>query len=52
MARTCTGTTRSKNYSSERNLGDLAVAQASGYQFKDFKLAAGNVEILSFSRPG
>ena len=30
-------------------LGDLAVAQALGYQFKNLKLTASDMEVLSFS---
>ena len=33
-------------------LRDLAVAQASGYQFKDLKLTTSDMEVLSFSLVG
>jgi hypothetical protein len=39
-------------FAHKKLFGNLAVAQALGYQFKNLKLAAGDMEILSFSFVG
>src|SRR5215471_10159217 len=38
-----------RTFAHEKLLGDLAVAQTAAYQFKDLKLTASDMEVLSFS---